>query len=249
MNILLEAKDLCKSYPGEESDTFTLDRINLSVYEGDFIAIMGPSGSGKSTLLFALSGMDPFDQGQVKFMGKDLSKMKEDQLADMRRKDMGFVFQYPTMLENLDILDNILLPQLEDRQKNIDPLIEEALGLMKRLGLKGLEERSIKEVSGGQLQRASICRAILHKPKILFGDEPTGSLNSQATEDTLELFQDLNREGTTIVLVTHDPNVAARAKRLVFLKDGKIEKQVQFKEEDLEQRQKLLRDQMLLLGI
>lgn len=135
---------------------------------------------------------------------------------------MGFVFQQPSMLKNLNILDNIILTSIRSNKKNIKEITKKGKGLMEKTGLAGLEEREVSQVSGGQLQRAGICRALMNNPKILFGDEPTGALNSKAAEEIMDIFKSINEEGTTIVLVTHDAKVAAKTERVLFLSDGKI---------------------------
>ncbi|WP_419820775.1 ABC transporter ATP-binding protein [Anoxybacterium hadale] len=181
---------------------------------------MGQSGSGKSTL-FALSGMDELTSGSVKFGSTELSALSENALADIRRTKMGFVFQQPTMLRNLNLLDNIILPAANEGKRDTEKS-QKAKALMKRTGIEELENRDITEVSGGQLQRASICRALMNAPEILFADEPTGALNSKSAEEIMGLLVDINKEGTAILLVTHDAKVAARAGRVLFMKDGNI---------------------------
>jgi putative ABC transport system ATP-binding protein len=183
---------------------------------------MGPSGSGKSTLLLALSGMDEITGGSVKFGDTELSKLRENALADVRRTKMGFVFQQPTMLQNLNLLDNIILPATHEGKKDTAKLTQKAKTLMKKTGIAGLESRDTTEVSGGQLQRAGICRALMNAPEILFADEPTGALNSKTAEEIMGLLVDINKEGTAVLLVTHDAKVAARADRVLFTKDGNI---------------------------
>jgi putative ABC transport system ATP-binding protein len=183
---------------------------------------MGPSGSGKSTLLFALSGMDAVDDGRVVFDGVDLSRLSDDQLADVRRRRMGFVFQQPTLLRNLSVLDNIILPSMRDGRKRVREIREKAKGLMETTGIAELEARDVTQASGGQLQRVGICRALMNDPAVIYGDEPTGALNSTASFEIMALLAEIHRRGTTIVLVTHDPKVATRAERVLFIFDGRI---------------------------
>jgi len=183
---------------------------------------MGPSGSGKSTLLFVLGGADAADGGCVRFRGRELSALGENELADLRRTAIGFVFQQPMMLAGLNILDNILLPAARLRREPMKALAARARLLMEKTGIAGLENRSIGQVSGGQLQRAAICRALINRPDIVLADEPTGALHSRAAQDVMDLFAEINREGTAILLVTHDVRVAARTRRVLFLLDGKI---------------------------
>lgn len=201
-----------------------LNGISMEVNKGDFIAIMGPSGSGKSTLLYSISGMDEITGGSVWFDGENLSAMEEEQRAQMRLKKMGFVFQNAQMLKTLTILDNIILPGLVAGEEDADVIRERAVHLMQQMGISQIADRDIRKVSGGQLQRASICRAMINNPEVLFMDEPTGALNSEATEQVLEILKTLNEQGVTIVMVTHDPKVAKETKKIVYIKDGMIEK-------------------------
>lgn len=246
---LIKAEQISKSFGEGMGKTQVLRQVNLEIDRGDFACIMGPSGSGKSTLLFALSAMDRLDEGKVSFNDRSLYDLDERELADIRRKEMGFVFQDATMINSLDILDNILLPSYDRYKENREELEKKARQVMDRIGIAGLENRQITEVSGGQLQRASICRAILHDPEILFGDEPTGALNSRSTEEILDLFCELNKEGMTILLVTHDAQVAARAKKVFFMKDGHLESALVFDEEDTDLRLKQITDRMVSLQI
>ncbi|MCG2783954.1 MAG: ABC transporter ATP-binding protein, partial [Anaerolineae bacterium] len=192
------------------------------IRQGEFVSVMGPSGSGKSTLMFALSGMDRVDSGKVAFDGLDLSALTDNELADTRRTKMGFVFQQPTLLKNLNILDNIILPSMRDGGKNGAQLTEKVKTLMEKTGIAGLEMRDITQASGGQLQRVGICRALMSDPKIIFGDEPTGALNSKSASEIMALLADIHRTGTTLLLVTHDVKVAAQTERVLFILDGKI---------------------------
>jgi putative ABC transport system ATP-binding protein len=230
MKKLIKAEEIVKVFDqGGESQT-VLSHASLDIGEGEFVAVMGPSGSGKSTLLFVLSGMDPADGGTITFDGTNLSDMSEDELADLRRTKIGFVFQQPTLLKNLNIIDNILLPCLRDNRKEAKWLKKRAEELMERMGIGELADREINQVSGGQLQRAGICRALMSGPKIILADEPTGALNSKTAQDIMELFSGINREGTALLLVTHDPRVAARAERVLFMSDGRMVSELRFPE-------------------
>ena len=222
MKEIISGKSLVKTFGQGQEKRRVLDEVNISVEEGEFLSIMGPSGSGKSTLLYACSGMDGVDGGTIAFCGKELSSFREKELADLRRTQMGFVFQQPSLLKNLNILDNIVFPSLRDRRKNTREIVERAKVLMERTGISGLEKRKITQVSGGQLQRAGICRALMNRPEIVFGDEPTGALNSKASEEIMDLFTEINEQGTAVMLVTHDAKIAARTRRVLFLSDGRV---------------------------
>jgi len=222
MNKIIIGENIEKSFGEGDEKRNILDGVSVEINEGEFVSVMGPSGSGKSTLMFALSGMDGVDGGKVAFDGKDLSAFSENELADIRRTKMGFVFQQPTMLKNLNILDNIILPSMRDNRKNVVKITEKARTLMKKVGIAELEKRDITQVSGGQLQRVGICRALMSNPKLIFGDEPTGSLNSKSAQEIMNIFSELNADGTAVMLVTHDANVAVRTERIMFMRDGKI---------------------------
>ncbi|QUH21142.1 ABC transporter ATP-binding protein [Alkaliphilus sp. B6464] len=222
MKKIIISENIVKSFGEGDEKRNVLDGVSVEINEGEFVAVMGSSGSGKSTLMFALSGMDGVDSGKVVFDGRDLSELKENELSDMRRRKMGFVFQQPTMLKNLNILDNIILPTMRDNRKNATKIIEKARTLMKNTDIAELEKRDITQVSGGQLQRVGICRALMSNPKVIFGDEPTGALNSKSAQEIMSIFSEINGEGTTVMLVTHDAKVAAWTERIMFMRDGKI---------------------------
>ena len=222
MKKFLVGENIVKSFGEGTEKRNVLDGVSVEVNEGEFVSVMGPSGSGKSTLMYALSGMDAVDSGNVAFDGRELSTLSENELADIRRRNMGFVFQQPTLLKNLSILDNIILPSMRDQRDEAAKLTEKARTLMKQADILELENRTITQASGGQLQRVGICRALMNNPKIIFGDEPTGALNSTSANEIMEMLADIHQSGTTIMLVTHDVKVAAKTERVLFLFDGKI---------------------------
>lgn len=221
MEKILVGENIVKSFGNAVETQTVLDSVSVEIAQGEFAAVMGASGSGKSTLLYALSGMDSVDSGEIIFEGENLSALSESRLADIRREKMGFVFQQPTLLKNLNLLDNILLPQMRSRV-DVNRLTKKAKALMEQVGIADLAKRDITQVSGGQLQRAGICRALMNSPKILFADEPTGALNSKASQEIMDTFSAIHQSGTAILVVTHDANVAARAQRVLFMQDGKI---------------------------
>ncbi|WP_280771788.1 ABC transporter ATP-binding protein [Salipaludibacillus daqingensis] len=218
MKTILEVQNLCKNY----EDTKVLNNINFKVDEGEFIAIMGQSGSGKSTLLYSISGMDRPTKGNVLLSGKDISNLEDEKMAEVRLNKMGFIFQNSHLLKNLSIRDNIVLPGFKSAKLLRDEINQHADKLMEKTGITSVATHDIKKVSGGQLQRAAICRALVNQPDILFGDEPTGSLNSSTTKEVMDIINAINREGTTVMIVTHDVKVATRAGRVIFLLDGNI---------------------------
>lgn len=222
MKKILVGENIVKSFGAGDEKRNVLDGVSVEINAGEFVAVMGPSGSGKSTLLFALSGMDAVDSGRVYFDGVDLAQLNDNALADMRRTRMGFVFQQPTLLKNLNILDNIILPSMRNGRHNGTPITAKAKMLMEKTDIAGLEMRDITQASGGQLQRVGICRALMSDPQIIFGDEPTGALNSTAANEIMALLAEIHHSGTTIMLVTHDVRVAAQAERVLFIFDGKI---------------------------
>jgi putative ABC transport system ATP-binding protein len=224
MNTVLKVNDLCKTYITDKRQNNVLKNVNFSVQEGEMVAIMGPSGSGKSTLLYTVSGMDRMTAGQVMFCGNDISKLNDNDLARLRLDDMGFIFQQMYMLKNLTVLDNIILPAVKSAKtkESRAEIAQRGLMLMRKLGIEDIANNDINEVSGGQLQRACICRSMINSPKVIFADEPTGALNRTSSDEVMEELAKLNAEGTTIMLVTHDAKVAAKCTRVLFIVDGNI---------------------------
>ena len=223
MSAIIETKDLCKTYIVDKQSNNVLQNVNLKVEEKEFVTVMGPSGSGKSTLLYTVSGMDTITAGSVLFDGEDLSSMKEKDLINIRLLKMGFIFQQMYMMKKLSIIDNIILPGFQAKLKPRDEVRKDAEALMRKLDIIDTAEREITEVSGGQLQRACLCRALINNPKVLFADEPTGALNSKASMDVMTRLLEANRAGTSVLMVTHSEKVASISDRIIYLVDGGIQ--------------------------
>jgi putative ABC transport system ATP-binding protein len=215
---ILDAQALTKAFHGHT----VLHGVDLQIHDGEFVSVMGPSGSGKSTLLYDISGMDTLTSGSVVFAGQNLAALNQKQLARLRLTTMGFIFQHVHLLKNLCLLDNVVLPAYLAGLAPREELNERAMALMRRTGVAELADRDVSEASGGQLQRVGICRALINQPAILLGDEPTGALDSTAASEIMDILGELNAEGTTIMLVTHDAKVAARTDRVLYMVDGRI---------------------------
>ena len=253
MNIL-EVKDLCKTYIVNKRQNNVLKNVNFTVSEGEMVAVMGPSGSGKSTLLYAVSGMDGITAGEALFCGKNIAEMKAKELSDLRLDEMGFIFQQMYMLKNLTVLDNIILPAIQSKKlrESRRETVQRGQELMRKLGIIDIADNDINEVSGGQLQRACICRSMINKPKMIFADEPTGALNRTSSDEVMEELAKLNREGTTIMLVTHDVKVAAKCTRVLYIVDGNIKGEYNLDKYEnssqMRERERVLNNWLLELG-
>lgn len=219
--IVLEARGITKTFTSTQPPAQVLRGIDFHVRRGEFVAVMGASGSGKSTLLFSVSGMDRPTTGTIALDGRDLTDLSDDEMSRVRLTSMGFVFQQAYLLENLSVRDNILLPALKavapDARTRATARVDD---LMARFGIDHVGDHGIHQVSGGQLQRASICRALGVTPSLLFADEPTGALNSSTAAEVMDALSSVHAGGTAIVMVTHSPSCAARADRVVYLRDG-----------------------------
>ena len=251
MENILEVKDLCKTYIVNSISNNVLCNVNFKMKPGEFVSVMGPSGSGKSTLLYTVSGMDSVTAGEVTFCGKKLTAMKKKEMMQLRFHKMGFIFQQMYMMKKLCILDNIVLPgyQSGEDRKAVNARAEQ---LMRRLGIIETAENEINEVSGGQLQRACLCRALINQPQIIFADEPTGALNSKAASGVMDELQTANQEGTSVLMVTHSVKVAARSERVIYLIDGGIQGELQLGRmeagSDMKDREKKLNAWLLERG-
>ena len=199
-----------------------LDQVDISIYEGDFTVIMGSSGAGKSTLLYALSGMDPVSGGKVFYKDREITSLKEKQMADLRAKEFGFVFQQTNLVSNLTLFENVAVAGYVGRKGSTEEIRDRTGRLLRQMKIDKAQNRFPSQVSGGEAQRAAIARAMVGKPGLLFADEPTGALNRSNTTEVLNLLIDLNRSGQSILMVTHDMRAAARGNRILYLEDGKV---------------------------
>jgi putative ABC transport system ATP-binding protein len=253
MKTILEANKINKVYEiSKGNQTQVLKDVDIRIGEGEFVSVMGPSGSGKSTLLYNISGMDKATSGTITFCDKELSAMSEDKLAAVRLEQMGFIFQQSNLLKNLNILDNIVFSAFTAKKEGRETIVKRAKKLMEQTGILELADNDITQASGGQLQRASICRALINNPEIVFGDEPTGALNSKATCEVMDILAEVNRGGTTIMLVTHDAKVAAKTERVLFMTDGVIVGEMKLgkyeKDSDLKEREQKLGQWLVGMG-
>lgn len=219
---IIEVKNLTKIYGNGENAVRALDSINLSIDEGKFVAVMGPSGCGKSTLLHLVGGLDRPTSGSVMIEGKDIAKMKDDQLTELRRRKMGFIFQFFNLIPVLDAAENAALPLILDGVKQ-DRAKARAMEWLQKNKLGDRSTHRPDELSGGQQQRVAISRAMISNPVIILADEPTGNLDTRSGDEIASELRNLVSEyGRTVLMVTHDPRIAAYADRIIFLKDGKI---------------------------
>ena len=220
--VVIKTDKLSKSFSIEGKQQHIIKNMDLEIYKGDFTVIMGPSGAGKSTLLYALSGMDKPSLGKIIYDGEDISKMNDDALAVFRRKHCGFVFQQIHLVENLSIMDNAISTGMLTGQKQ-KCLVKKASDLFSRVGLEeNLYKKFPAQLSGGEAQRAAVVRAVINDPMVVFADEPTGALNSAGVKAVLDILTNINEEGQSVVMVTHDMKSARRGNRILYIQDGGI---------------------------
>lgn len=251
MKKIMEVNNLCKTFINNKRQNHILKNVSFEINEGEMVSVMGPSGSGKSTLLYTVSGMDQATAGTVKFLDYKLTDLSENELAKVRLNDMGFIFQQMYMLKNLSVLDNIILPAMQSKKENRSrkEIVKEAERLMRKLGIIEIADHDINEVSGGELQRACICRSLINHPQIIFADEPTGALNRTISSEVMDELESINKEGSTIMMVTHDVKVAAKSKRVVYLVDGNIKGEYNLEEDmRLEDKERVLNNWLLDMG-
>ena len=219
---ILSAKGLCKSFAHNGGQLHVLSHVDLDLYEGDFTVIMGASGSGKSTLLYALSGMDRATAGEVIYNDSDLVKMKEKELAKLRYTDFGFIFQQMHLVSNLTLFENVAVPGYLNKNNSAKEVRQRSDELLEKMSVSHIKTHLPAQVSGGEQQRCAVARAVVNSPRLLFADEPTGALNRKNTIDVLNLLTELNHDGQSVLMVTHDMRAALRANRILYIEDGKI---------------------------
>ena len=223
--MIIQTKNLKRSFKMGSQRVDALKDISFSANKGEFISIMGPSGSGKTTLMNIIGCLDTPSSGEYLLNDKSVAELKDDELAKIRNKEIGFVFQSFHLLARNSALNNVLLP-LKYAGKNKNEAIDLSLSVLDRVGLKDRIDHTPAELSGGQQQRVAIARALVNKPSILFADEPTGNLDSKTGDEVMRLFKELNAEGQTIILITHEDDIAQQSKRIINIKDGLIESDI-----------------------
>lgn len=221
-NTLLQGKELTKAFSTGGENTLILNKVNVDIYENDFTVIMGASGAGKSTLLYSLSGMDSISSGEIIYKGETISNFSENQKAQIRAKEFGFVFQQTHLVSNLTLFENVAVAGYVGKIRTPKEVNEKAAALLTQMQLGSAKDRLPSQVSGGEAQRAAIARAIINNPGLIFADEPTGALNKSNTGEVLNLLTTLNAGGQSILMVTHDVRAALRGNRILYLEDGRI---------------------------
>lgn len=219
---ILSARRLSKTYVADGVQTHVLGSVDLELYKGDFTSIMGPSGSGKSTLLYCLSGMDSPTAGQVEFEGEDIARFDENRLSELRAQSFGFVFQAANLVSNLTLYENVAVPGYLKRGRSVKETKSVVGELIDRMGLTEVASHLPSQASGGQKQRCAVARAVVNEPAIVFADEPTGALNRANSFEVLDLLSELNCDGISILMVTHDVRSAVRGNRVLYFEDGAI---------------------------
>ena len=222
MSALVEIKDMCKVYNPGENEVRALDHVNVTIDEGEYVAIIGQSGSGKSTLMNMLGCLDVPSSGIYRLHGQDVSSMDDDELSDIRNREIGFIFQGFNLIPNLTALENVELPLIY-RGVGKSKRVELSRKALEKVGLANRIDHKPSEMSGGQQQRVAIARAIAQAPPVILADEPTGNLDSHSTMEIMGILESLHSEGRTVILITHDNEIADRAKRVIKIKDGRIE--------------------------
>ena len=222
MSALVEVKDMCKVYNPGENEVRALDHVNVSINENEFVAIIGHSGSGKSTLMNMLGCLDVPTSGTYLLHDQDVSRMSDDDLSDIRNREIGFIFQGFNLIPNLTALENVELPLIY-RGISKKERLELSQDALRKVGLEKRMNHKPSEMSGGQQQRVAIARAIAQAPPVILADEPTGNLDSGSTKEIMGILKSLHQEGRTVIIITHDNDIAAQAERVIRIKDGYIE--------------------------
>ena len=230
MSALVQIEDLSKIYNPGENEVRALDHVNLEIEDQEFVAIIGHSGSGKSTLMNMLGCLDVPTSGTYRLHGKDVSDLSDDELSDIRNKEIGFVFQGFNLIQNLTALENVELPLIY-RKVPKAKREELAVNALEKVGLGHRMDHRPAQMSGGQQQRVAIARAIAQAPPIILADEPTGNLDSTSTEEIMQILKDLHKEGRTVIIITHDNDIAKQAPRRIMIKDGKVESDTKYDHE------------------
>jgi putative ABC transport system ATP-binding protein len=221
-SVLIRTEGLSKTYVSGDLEVEVLRNVTLSVAAGDFVSVMGPSGSGKSTLLYLLGGLDSPSSGTVRIKGRDIGVLNDADAARLRRRDIGFIFQFYNLVPNLDVEENVLLPALLDG-KDLKAQRSRLDAILGTVGLSDRRRHTPRELSGGQQQRVAVARALMNEPDIILADEPTGNLDSRSGDEVMELLARINRdEGKTVVMVTHSRAAADHGRRIISVRDGRI---------------------------
>lgn len=248
--VVLEGNGLCKTFTNGEVSTNVIRNLDVEIFKGDFTVIMGTSGAGKSTLLYMLSGIDTITSGEILLNNKCINEFKEKEMTNIRRKDIGFVFQEPNLLDDFTVFENVAMTgylATKDRKK----VNEKTKKLLEEVDMLDHKDKYPSQLSGGQKQRVAMARSLINQPGIVFADEPTGALNATQSEGVLDLLTSAHLKGQTILMVTHDIKAAARANRLLYIKDGKIDGTLQldaFDTGSLEDREKQVFDFIMSKG-
>jgi putative ABC transport system ATP-binding protein len=241
---IIKTEKICKSFITDGEINNVIKNMDLEIYQGDFTVIMGSSGSGKSTLMYLLSGMDKVTSGDVYLKERNITNCKENELASIRKDNIGFVFQGMNLIPDLTIRENVISPTYKSKIKK-NHLNDRVDYLLENMELKEHENKFPGQLSGGQKQRTAICRSLINQPELLFADEPTGALNSSAGENVLDSFTSINENGQSIVMVTHDLKAAVRGNRVIFIKDGRIDGELElstFHKEEASERENMIYD-------
>ena len=249
-SIVLEGKGLCKTFTNGQVATNVIRNLDVEIYKGDFTVIMGTSGAGKSTLLYMLSGIDTITAGEIKLKDMRIDRLKERQMAKIRKSDIGFVFQEANLLEDFTVFENIAMPGYltSSNRKDINDRTDK---LLEEVDMQDHKHKYPSQLSGGQKQRVAIIRSLINRPNVVFTDEPTGALNAKQSKAVLDLLTDIHEKGQSILMVTHDIGAASRANRLLYIKDGKIDGVLefdQFEVEDIKDREKQVFDFIMKKG-